>query len=172
MFGANPAEVKGGDRKGLRTLPAIEDEARKLIKSLSAEQVSVAKQPAPEGYEKKWEIKENNPRADIGEPVGITADKLTDEQRKTLINLLKAYADRMPEDLKETESKKLADIRWAQVYFAYTGSPVPGEPYTYRVHAPEFAVEFLNVQADGAKNPANHIHSAWRRLPADFGLAK
>ena len=78
MFGANPAEVKGGDRKGLRTLPAIEDQARALIKSLSEEQAKVAKQAAPEGYEKKWEIKENNPRADVGEPVGITADKLND----------------------------------------------------------------------------------------------
>ena len=96
MFGANPAEVKGGDRKGLRTLPAIEDQARALIKSLTEEQAKVAKQPAGEGYEKKWEIKENNPRADVGEPVGISADKLTDDQRKTLMNLLQAYAERMP----------------------------------------------------------------------------
>ena len=33
-------------------------------------------------------------------------------------------------------------------------------------------IEFLNVQADSGKNPANHIHSTWRRLPADFGLEK
>jgi len=26
------------------------------------------------------------------------------------------------------------------------------------------------VQGDSAGNPANHIHSGWRRLPADFGL--
>jgi hypothetical protein len=26
------------------------------------------------------------------------------------------------------------------------------------------------MQADGSGNPANHIHSVWRRLPADFGL--
>jgi hypothetical protein len=38
------------------------------------------------------------------------------------------------------------------------------------VHGPTFVVEFLNVQADSAGNPANHIHSAWRRLPADFGV--
>jgi hypothetical protein len=30
-------------------------------------------------------------------------------------------------------------------------------------------VQFLNVQADSAGNQANHIHSAWRQLPADFG---
>ena len=54
----------------------------------------------------------------------------------------------------------------------FTGSATPGEPYTYRVQAPEFVVEFLNVQADSGKNPANHIHSAWRRLPADFAISE
>ena len=31
MFGANPANVKDGPRKGLRTLPDIEDHARALV---------------------------------------------------------------------------------------------------------------------------------------------
>jgi hypothetical protein len=157
MFGANPAEVKAGERKGLRTLPAVEDHARALIKSLSEEQAKVAKQPMDE---KKWEIKENTPRADVGEPVGITADKLKGEQTQSLQSLLKAYTDRMPEDLAATELTRAMKTDPAKMYFAYAGSPVPGEPYTYRIHAPEFVVEFLNVQADGAKNPANHIHSA------------
>ncbi|HEY3789569.1 MAG TPA: DUF3500 domain-containing protein [Urbifossiella sp.] len=172
MFGANPAEVKGGERKGLRTLPSIEDQARALINSLKEEQIKVAKQPAPEGYEKVWEIKENNPRADVGAPIGITADKLTAAQWTNLMRVLQAYADRMPEDLAAVEMKRAKETDPAKMYFAYTGSTTPGEPYTYRIQAPEFVVEFLNVQADSAKNPANHIHSAWRRLPADFALAK
>jgi len=169
MFGANPAEVKAGERKGLRTLPAIEDHARALIKSLTEEQAKVAKQPM---NEKLWEIKENNPRADVGDPVGIPADKLDAEQTKSLQSLIKAYTDRMPEDLAAAELTRAMKTEPSKLFFAYAGSPVPGEPYTYRVFAPEFVIEFLNVQADGAKNPANHIHSAWRRLPADFGLAK
>lgn len=167
MFGANPADVKAGPRQGLRTLPEIEDRARELIKSLSPEQDKVAKQA-----KHLPEIKENNPRADVGGPVGITADKLTDAQRKTLAALLKAYTDRMPADLAEAEAKRAAEAGPDKLYFAYSGSPEPGQGYTYRVHAPAFVVEFLNVQADSAKNPANHIHSAWRRLPADFGLAQ
>jgi hypothetical protein len=172
MFGANPAEVKGGERKGLRTLPAIENHARSLINSLSEDQTKVAKQPAPAGYEKTWEIKENDPRAEVGPPIGITADKLTAEQKRTLTSLLEAYTQRMPEDLAASELKRAKETPAEKMYFAYTGSAEPGKPYTYRVYAPEFVVEFLNVQADSAKNPANHIHSAWRRLPADFGLAK
>ena len=58
-----------------------------------------------------------------------------------------------------------------KVHFAYcVEADKPGKPYSYRVQGPTFVVEFLNVQADSAKNPANHIHSAWRRLPVDFGL--
>ncbi|HZT79392.1 MAG TPA: DUF3500 domain-containing protein, partial [Gemmataceae bacterium] len=38
FFGANPATVKSGDRKGLRTLPQAEDLARELFLSLDDEQ--------------------------------------------------------------------------------------------------------------------------------------
>jgi hypothetical protein len=167
LFGANPAEVKAGDRKGLRTLPAIEDHAKALIASLTPDQDKVAKREMPKGG---VEIKENSPTADVGAPVGITADKLTADQRKTLTALIRAYTDRMPADLAAAEADRAAKTAPANLYFSYTGSTEAGKGYTYRVYAPEFVVEFLNVQADSAKNPANHIHSAWRRLPADFAV--
>src|SRR5262249_34250485 len=163
----NPAEVKGGDKKGLRVLPDIEDQARTLIKSLSDDQVKTAKQAKHFA-----EIKEGQPKADVGAPVGITADKLTDAQRANLTKLLQAYTDRMPEDLAAAEMKKVKDTPAEKLYFAYSGSVTPGEPYTYRIQSPVFVVEFLNIQADSAKNPANHIHSSWRRLPVDFGLTE
>ncbi len=171
LFGANPAIVKGEERKGLRTLPDIENFARTLITSLTPEQDKVAKQLTPKNYN-ELEIKEGQPKAGVGDPVGITADKLTAEQKETLDKLLLAYIDRMPEDLAKVEQKRVKDTPPGKLYFEYTGSPVPGEPYTYRIFAPEFVVEFLNVQADSAKNPANHIHSAWRRLPIDFGVSQ
>ncbi len=167
LFGSNPAEVKEGPKKGLRPLPDIEDHVRALIKSLTAEQDKVAKQTKHFA-----EIKEGQPKADVGAPVGITADKLTAEQKATLAKLLQAYADRMPEDLAAADMKKVKATPDAKLYFAYSGSATPGEGYTYRVQAPEFVVEFLNIQADSAKNPANHIHSTWRRLPSDFGLSE
>jgi hypothetical protein len=167
LFGSNPAEVKDGPKKGLRPLPGVEDHARALIESLTADQGKAAKQAKEFG-----EIKEGQPRADVGPPVGITADKLTADQKATLTKLLEAYVDRMPEELAAGEMKKVKGTPEAKLYFAYSGSATPGQPYTYRVQGPEFVVEFLNVQADSAKNPANHIHSAWRRLPTDFGLAE
>ncbi len=172
LFGANPAEVKSGDRKALRTLPDIEDYARTLIKSLDADQDKVAKQPTPKNYN-ELEIKEGVPAAGVGEPVGITLDKLTAEQKNTLFNILKAYINRMPEELAQAEQKRVREVvNPTKVYFSYTGSPTPGEPYTYRIQAPRFVVEFLNVQDDSAKNKANHIHSTWRHLPSDFGLSE
>lgn len=167
LLASNPAVVKDGDKKGLRPLPAIEDNARALIKSLAADQDKVAKQAKEFG-----EIKEGQPKADVGEPKGISADKLTAEQRATLAKLLAAYIERMPDDLAAAEAKRAKDTAPEKLFFAYSGSTTPGEPYTYRVYAPEFVVEFLNVQADSAKNPANHIHSAWRRLPSDFALSE
>jgi hypothetical protein len=167
LFAANPADVKAGDKKGLRALPAIEDHARALIKSLDEKQDAVARQ----GKEFA-EIKEGQPRAGVGNPVGIPAADLSGGQRETLSKLLGAYLERMPEDIAAAEEKRVKNTPPGKLFFAYSGSPVPGKPYTYRVYAPEFVVEFLNVQADSARNPANHIHSAWRRLPADFALSE
>lgn len=167
LFASNPADVKAGSKKGLRALPAIEDHARALIKSLDEKQDAVARQAREFA-----EIREGQPRADVGNPVGITAADLSRAQRDTLEKLLEAYTERMPEDVAAAELKRAKGTPPGKLFFAYSGSPEPGKPYTYRVYAPDFAVEFLNVQADSAKNPANHIHSAWRRLPADFALSE
>jgi hypothetical protein len=167
LFGANPAEVKAGDKKGLRALPEIEEHARTLIKSFTTDQNTHARQA--KDFD---EIKEGQPKAEVGAPVGIRADQLTVAQRETLLKLLRAYAERMPADLAEAEMKRVQATPLTKLTFAYSGSPEPGQPYTYRVYAPEFIVEFLNIQADSARNPANHIHSTWRRLPADFAWSE
>src|SRR5215218_5350005 len=90
MFGANPADIKAGPRTGLRTLPEIEDRARELIKSLTPDQDTAAKQ------DKHFaEIKENSPRADVGSPVGVPMAKLNPNQQQTLRALLNAYLERL-----------------------------------------------------------------------------
>lgn len=167
QLASNPAEVKDGAKKGLRVIPEVEDHARALIKSLNPDQDKVAKQAKDFP-----EIREGFPKAGVGDPVGIVMAKLADDQKATLVKLLQAYADRMPEALGAAEMKVARATPADKLYFAYSGSPEPGKPYTYRIHAPEFVVEFLNVQADSAKNPANHIHSAWRKLPSDFALTE
>jgi hypothetical protein len=164
FFGANPATVKAGPRKGLRTLPEAEDLARDLFKSLDEGQQKVA-------YQAKNfpEIKEASPDSGVGEPKGLQAAKMTAKQRDLLTQLLQAYTNRMPADVAEVE---MGEVRKAggNLFFAYAGGLEPGKPHTYRIHGPTFVVEFLNVQNDSAGNPANHIHSVWRKVKGDFGL--
>jgi Protein of unknown function (DUF3500) len=166
FFGANPATVKVGPKAGQRAIPEVEDLARELIKSLDADQNKVALR------EKHFpEIGENTPAAKLGEPLGLPAAKLSDQQRDVLVKLLEAYANRMPASVAATELKAVKDAGIEKVHFAYSGEPEPGKGYTYQIQGPTFVVQFLNVQADGSGNANNHIHSAWRKLPMDFGLS-
>jgi hypothetical protein len=165
FFGANPAEVKSGPRKGDRVLAASEDPARELFKALNGEQKKVA-------YAAKQfpEPKQNTRRADLGPPVGLAAAKMTAAQQQILWKLLASYTDRMPVEVGAVEMKRVRDAGIDKVHFAYNGSTELGEKRSYRVQGPTFVIEFLNEQADSAGNVANHIHSVWRHLAADFGL--
>ncbi len=165
FFGANPADVKSGAKKGLRILAAAEVLAVKLFKDLDDEQKKIA-------YQAKQfpEIREGAVDSAVGPPVGLPAAKMTDQQQQILIKLLQAYAQRMPPAIAEVEMKKVRDGGLGKVYFAYQGGTEPGQKHTYRVQGPSFVVEFLNEQADSAGNQANHIHSVWRRIQGDFGI--
>lgn len=165
FFGANPATVKQGERKGLRTLPEAEDLAKELFRSLDDEQRKLAFQ------QKQFpEIEEAKPTPNVGDPVGLAAEKMTAKQKAKLEELILSYARRMPPDIAEVEMAQVREAGMDKVHFAYAGGVEPGQPYTYRIQGPTFVVMFLNVQADSAKNPANHIHSAWRNIKGDFGL--
>jgi hypothetical protein len=167
FFGANPATLMEGDKKGQRTLPEAEDYAKELFASLDDDQGKAASQP------KQFdEIEQGKPAAKVGDPVGLPASKMNEKQRNTLVRLLEAYAERMPPDVAAAQLARVRDAGVERIAFAFCREDdKPGKPYTYHVQGPTFLIEFLNVQEDGAKNPANHIHSCWRNLPEDFGLA-
>ncbi len=168
VFGVNPAEIKAGPKKGQRTVPEVEDLAKELIASLTEAQTKVASQA-----KQLDEIKEKQPNAAVGDPIGLPAQELAADQKKVLRKLIEAYAGRLPDDLATSEMKKVDAGDFAMVHFAYCAEVKKdgSKPYTYRVQGPSFVIEFLNVQADAAKNPANHIHSGWRSLPRDFALS-
>lgn len=165
FFGANPAEVKSGDKKGLRILAPAEDLALQLYKALDETQKKTAhhEKPFPEPGQKE-------PAPNVGEPVGLPAAKMTESQKGILTKLLKTYTDRMPGEVGATEMKLAKEAGLDKVHFAFTGSPELGKGHTYRVQGPTFVIEFLNIQNDSAGNPNNHIHSCWRRIKGDFGL--
>src|SRR5208283_3192623 len=90
FFGANPAVVKAGDRKGLQTLPEAEEPVRELYTSLDDDQKKVVahKDRFPETAAKATAPK-------VGAPVGLAAAKMNEKQRGVLLKVLKGYANRM-----------------------------------------------------------------------------
>jgi hypothetical protein len=169
FFGANPATVKQGPRKDLRTLPEAEDLAKELFRSLDDDQRKAALQ---EKLLTDAEIAESKAAVNPGPAQGLAAAKMNDTQKAKLEQLLKSYANRMPADIAQTELSQVKEAGLDKVHFAYAGGLESGQPHTYRIQGPTFVVMFLNVQPDSAKNPANHIHSAWRNIKGDFGLTE
>jgi hypothetical protein len=167
FFGANPATVLQGPRKGLRTLPEADDLAKELFKSLDSDQQKIAYQ------EKQFvEIDAKTRAPKVGAPKGLSAAKMNESQRRILLKLLQAYASRMPEDIAETKMSEVHKAGLDQIHFAYSGGVQTGQKHTYHVQGPNFLVEFLEVQDDSAGNPANHIHSVWRNSKGDFGTTQ
>jgi hypothetical protein len=167
VFGSNPAIVMDGPRKGEKPIYQVDQLARDLVASLNEDQKKIAFQSRqfPE-----IEALSKGPKKE--KPVGLTLKQLDPAQKDLFLKLVRSYADRMPE---EVAARNMASVTGApsdQVYFAYAGKFQKGEPHTYRVQGPNFLIEFLNTQADSAKNPANHIHSGWRTLAGDFGLTE
>ncbi len=168
VFAANPAVVKDGPRKGYRALPESIDLYDALLASLDADQKKAARRDALHP-----EIKEGEPKPTLGAPAGLSADKMTDAQRAALLKLIEGYAGRLADDIAAAEIARLKKAGIGKVHFAYAvDEKKPGKPHTYRVQGPTFVIEYINEQADAARNPANHIHSAWRNMAGDFGLTK
>jgi hypothetical protein len=166
FFGANPAMVMSGADKGKRILPQSEDHARDLFKSLDADQKKLALQE--KAFDEPGQ-KTKTPK--LGNAVGLASSKMTKEQNAILYTLVKSYTERLPKDIAALEWKAVNEGGFDKIHFAFTGSAEgPGKGFTYRVQGPSFVIEFLNIQADSGKNPANHIHSCWRRITGDFGL--
>ena len=166
FYGANPAVVKSGKRKGLETLPEAEHPFRELVKLLDDDQRKVAHQ------QKEFpEIQEGTVKPSVGDPVGLPVARMNDKQKAALDRLIKGYASRQLPEVAEVELAEVKKAGLDKVHFAYAGEGTPGKPHTYRVQGPTFVIEFLNVQKDSAGNVANHIHSSWRNIKGDFGVA-
>ena len=162
FFGANPARVPQGPKKGLRILAASEDLARELVFSLDRQQKSKAliSDTAPRDI-----FTTNDRRVVLDRVEGLPAASMSSAQRKTLMRLISEYIERMPPEVARREIGRLEARGIDSLHFAWAGGQEPGQPHYYRIHGPSFFVEYDCVQ-DGA----NHIHSVWRDLENDFGM--
>ena len=161
FFGANPAEVRDGPKKGLRILGYEEDPARALVTALDPQQraKAIIQKVAP------GDIVTGN-RVDISplSPVGIAMTDLNPSQREMLMQVVDAYTSAMVADIAADRTSRLTKAGVDKLTFAWAGGIERGQRHYYRVQGPTFLIEFDNTQNDG-----NHIHSVWRDFAGDFG---
>lgn len=173
FFGANPAEIKTelkvGPKPGTRVLRDEEELAFKLLGSLTAEQrrAAVIADKAPADIRAAGEA--HAPRTPAE---GLAAKEMQKPQQETLWALLRSYTEKMPAEIGAARIAEVEKAGIEQVHFAWAGADKPGVGHSYRVQGPTFVIEFNNTQPDASGNLANHIHSVWRQMAGDFGLAR
>ena len=161
FFGSNPAEVRQGSRKGLRTLAGENDLGFDMIHSLDDQQRKLAIVDS-KAYDDI--LSSASRRAALqGQPSGLSAASLNANQFDALNALLEEYVQNVPDELAR---RRISQINKAgkQVHFAWSGGIERSDPHYYRVQTPSFLIELDDTQ-DGA----NHIHSVWRDFTGDFG---
>ena len=161
FFGANPAEVRQGPRKGLRTLPGEDDLGIELIHTLDEQQQGVAIVD-PTAY-RDILTAASRKAALQGQPSGLSASKMNARQFDLLKALMEEYGRNVPDELAEGRMEQI-NKAGRNISFAWSGGINRGDQHYYRVHAPSFLIEL-----DDTQDNANHIHSVWRDFAGDFG---
>ena len=160
FFGANPAEVSAGPKKGLRTLADEEDEGRKFLAMLDAGQRGIALiDPRPYGDI----VTRNADRASPLESRGLEAKALTPSQKDQLRKVIETHAAAFEAPLRDARLARASEA-FDTIRFAWAGATERGKPHYYRVQGPQFLIEY-----DASQDGGNHIHTVWRDFNGDFG---
>jgi uncharacterized protein DUF3500 len=162
FFGANPAEVKGGTRAGLRALMREEDLGYDLMNSLTDEQRALA--IVDKTAYKDILTSDARKAALKGQPSGLPFSRMTAPQKEILTNLVSEYAANFPDPIAQMRMEQFQKMR-ENLFFAWSGGFHRHELHYYRIQTPAFLIEF-----DETQDNANHIHSVWRDFQGDFGL--
>jgi hypothetical protein len=161
FLGANPAEVRDGDKKGTRVLADEEDAARALLLSLPGDlQAKAIVNPVAPGDILTMNKNDIAPLPEQG--VAFSAMGLP--QQALLMKLIDAYTSNMEADIAAERLARIKAQGINNVRFAWLGETEKGKKHYYRVQGPTFLIEYDNTQNNG-----NHIHSVWRDFNGDFG---
>ena len=160
FFGANPAEVRKGPKKGLRILDQREDLGFELMNSLDKGQTSTATIYSEAPYDI---LTYNSSRVSLPPEEGLPASKMNDTQKDILRSLVNVYVNQVRTDMAEQKLQRLEDEGFDGLHWAWGGPVEEGKEHYYRIHGGNFVVEFDNRQ-----NGGNHIHSVWRDVENDF----
>ena len=161
FFGANPADVREGAKKGVRALAREEDVARSLARSLTAEQraLAVVSDTAPP------EILTGASReAALQKDEGIGYPKLDRAQQALLVSLIDEYIAAQSAELARARRERVDAAGLEKLKFVWMGGLEKGQGHYYRIQGPTFLIEYDNTQ-----NGANHVHAVWRDFKGDWG---
>jgi hypothetical protein len=161
FFGANPADVKKGPKKGLRVLAAEEDEARNLLAMFDEKQRATAVIDARSYGDI---VTRNADKVSPLENRGLDAGAMTEAQRAQLRKVIEVYADNFEPGLKAARLARVDEGDFGATRFAWAGATERGKAHYYRVQGAKFLIEYDASQGDG-----NHIHTVWRDFDGDFG---
>jgi hypothetical protein len=165
FFGANPGTIEAGPGRTLRVLGPEEDIARQILKLCSEQQKAVAwiSKEAPNDLRGGGVAQ---PVLDKTGPVGLSASKMSKDQKRLLRDLLAEYLKNMPADIERQRRSEINKAGHENLYFSWWGSSERNERHYYRVQGPTFIIEYNNTQ-----NSANHVHSIWRNIAGDFNIS-
>jgi hypothetical protein len=161
FFGANPADVKEGPKKGVRALAREEDLARSLARSLTAVQraLAIVSDTAPP------EILTGASReAALQKDEGIGYPKLDRDQQALLVSLIDEYIAAQRAELARARRERVDAAGLEKLKFVWMGGLEKGQGHYYRIQGPNFLIEYDNTQ-----NGANHVHAVWRDFKGDWG---
>ncbi|HWA39131.1 MAG TPA: DUF3500 domain-containing protein [Burkholderiales bacterium] len=161
FFGANPATVARGPRKGLRALGEEHDAGWALFDALTEAQ----RREAVVDTRTYGDIVTGN--RDAVEPLappGLAAARLDERQRALLWRIVETYAASFEPGLAQARLARAKQGGVEALTFAWAGSTVRGKPHYYRIQGPLVLIEY-----DASQNDGNHIHTVWRDFKGDFG---
>ncbi len=163
FIGTDPSEVKSGKYAGLRVLSKEEDYGFLLIHSLTDNQKAKAllSQSIPKDIITNPKSKQ---RIDTFE--GISTEEFSEVQKAYLSFIIQEYVHNFEHEKAHEILDKMKKSGFKNMYFAWIGSLENNKPHYYRIHSPEFLIEYDNV---GFQNDGNHIHAIFRETGNDFG---
>jgi Protein of unknown function (DUF3500) len=161
FFGANPATVQKGAKKGLRALGEEHDAGWALLESLGDAQ---RKEAVFEARTYGEIVTGNKDKVEPLPAAGISAAKLDEKQRALLWKLIETYAGNFEPGLAQARLARAKQGGVEAIRFGWAGSTVRGKQHYYRVQGPLFLIEY-----DASQNDGNHIHTVWRDFSGDFG---
>jgi len=168
FFGAIPATVPDGPRKGLQVLQQETELGRDLARSFTADQrqIGFGKIPDFKTETVGGLITGNQRKIERGKPRGVAVSAMTVKQREVLMKLVRAHIGRIRKELADQDLARIDRAGTDKIHFIWAGGLKPGEPHHYLIQGPTFLIEYDNTQ-DGA----NHVHCVYRDFDNDFGDA-